>query len=73
MAVTKKRNNPIKKKISVEDIPEKEYAEFLEGIKNMIRETQSKVACYRDDILEFLPNDVPTVSNLKRNLRKKIR
>ena len=40
MPVAKTRNNSVKKKVRVKKIPEKEYAEFFEKIKNMIQESQ---------------------------------
>ena len=75
MAVAKKRNNSVKKKADAKKVPEKEYAQFLEEIKNMIQESQLKVAGYRDEIFGSLPKDfkrnVPTVEEFEAELEKK--
>ena len=75
MPVAKTRNNSVKKKVRVKKIPEKEYAEFFEKIKNMIQESQLKVADYGAEILRSLPKDfksnVPTVKQFEAQLEKK--
>lgn len=63
-----------KKKNGSKDIPEKEYAQFLAEIKNMILESQLKVAPYQAEIMELFPKDfakdVPTVEEFEAELEK---
>ena len=75
--MAKKRDNALKKKNKLKEMPEEEYAQFLAGIKNMILEAHSKIAGHRTEIFGSLPEDfeesVPTVEEFEKELEKKER